>query len=68
MIFSTIFSAGAPVRHRELRIEFGGALERQDPFVVVERKKIREPLVEKLLRLGTPRRHRMIDLAQAIFE
>jgi hypothetical protein len=54
----------APISHREWRIEFGGAIERPDGFVVVECIDEGQPLVEKPLRLSVRRRHGMVNVAQ----
>ena len=45
----------APERHRALRVELGGALERADRLLVVEAEAVEQPLVEEPLRLRVAR-------------
>ena len=54
-----------PQRHRRLRVERRGPLERADGLVVVEPVQEVEPLVEEPLRLGTRSRDRVMDVADA---
>src|SRR5579871_5275183 len=54
-----------PVRHRELRIEFGGVLKRAGSFVVIEGVNESQALIKKLLRFRITRGDGMMKIAEA---
>ena len=53
----------APLRHRAIRVEFGGALKRTIRFVKPKRMHQRQSLIEKRLRFGGFRGYGHLHLA-----